>query len=254
MNRLLITICGRAGSKGFKNKNLKTFCGHPLVYYSLSAAELFIKKHPELHIDIALNTDSPELAELVTAKYPEVIFLPRGEELGGDRVPKMAVYQDSLHRMEERTGQPYDWYMDLDITSPLRTEQDIENAFAKAQEREDLQIIFSVCEARRNPWFNMFKIVGDHAEMVIESQFTGRQQAPEVYDVNASIYVIRRAFLVDNPDPILWHSKFGVSVMMDTGIIDIDSEHDYLLMEAIAKHLYAHYPEFNAVRENIRGE
>ena len=25
------------------------------------------------------------------------------------------------------------------------------------------------------------------------------------------------------------------------------------LMEAIADHLYAHYPEFNAVRENIRG-
>ena len=51
------------------------------MYYSLSAAELFIKKHPELHIDIALNTDSPELAELVAAKYPEVIFLPRGEEV-----------------------------------------------------------------------------------------------------------------------------------------------------------------------------
>ena len=27
----------------------------------------------------------------------------------------------------------------------------------------------------------------------------------------------------------------------------------YLLMEAIAQHLYAHYPEFSAVRENIRG-
>ena len=27
MKRLLITICGRAGSKGFKNKNLKNFCG-----------------------------------------------------------------------------------------------------------------------------------------------------------------------------------------------------------------------------------
>ena len=65
MKRLLITICGRAGSKGFKNKNLKTFCGHPLVYYSLSAAELFIKNHPELEVDIALNTDSPALAGLV---------------------------------------------------------------------------------------------------------------------------------------------------------------------------------------------
>ena len=216
MKRLLITICGRAGSKGFKNKNLKNFCGKPLVYYSLSAAELFIKNHPELEVDIALNTDSEDLAKLVAAEYPEVIYLPRGAELGGDRVPKVEVYKDSFARMEARTGKPYDAMIDLDITSPLRTEQDIENAFAKAQEREDLQIIFSVCEARRNPWFNMFKIVGDHA--------------------------------------ILWHSKFGVSVMMDTGIIDIDSEHDYLLMEAIAKHLYAHYPEFNAVRENIRGE
>ena len=99
----------------------------------------------------------------------------------------------------------------------------------------------------------MFLIVGDHGEIGIESQFTGRQQAPEVYDVNASIYVIRRAFLVDNPDPILWHSKFGVSVMMDTGIIDIDSEHYYLLMEAIAQHLYAQYPDCNAVLENFRG-
>ena len=62
MKRLLITICGRAGSKGFKNKNLKNFCGKPLVYYSLSAAELFIKKHPELEIDVALNTDSEDLA------------------------------------------------------------------------------------------------------------------------------------------------------------------------------------------------
>ena len=38
--RVLITICGRAGRKGFKNKNLKIFDGFPLSYYSLSAAEL----------------------------------------------------------------------------------------------------------------------------------------------------------------------------------------------------------------------
>ena len=103
MKRLLITICGRAGSKGFKNKNLKNFCGKPLVYYSLSAAELFIKKHPELEIDVALNTDSEDLARLVAAEYPEVIYLPRGAELGGDRVPKVEVYKDSFARMEART-------------------------------------------------------------------------------------------------------------------------------------------------------
>lgn len=252
MERLLITICGRAGSKGFKNKNLKTFCGYPLVYYSLSAAELFAKNHPELHIDFALNTDSPELAELVKARYPEVVFLPRGEELGGDKVPKMAVYQDSLRRMEEKTGAAYDYLMDLDITSPLRTAADIENAFAKKQSRADLDLVFSVCEARRNPWFNMVKTVDDHVEQVNKSEFTGRQQAPEVFDVNASIYVFKRDFLASNTDGMLWRGKIGVSVMMDTGIIDIDSEHDYRLMEAIAAHLYANYPDFDAVRRNIR--
>lgn len=251
--RLLITICGRAGSKGFANKNLKTFCGKPLVYYSLSAALLFAQNHPELHIDLALNTDSQPLADLVAARYPEVAYLPRGAALGGDRVPKMAVYQDSLARMEEKNGAPYDWLMDLDITSPLRTAADIENAFAQKVTRPDLDLVFSVTDARRNPWFNMVKVVNDHVEQVIQSEFTGRQQAPEVFDVNASIYVFARDFLANNTDGMLWRGKIGVSVMMDTGIIDIDSEADYLLMEAIAQHLYARYPAFAQVRDHIRG-
>ena len=241
MQRLLITICGRAGSKGFRNKNLKTFCGHPLVYYSLSAADLFCKSHPELAVDLAL-------------KYPEVVFLPRGEALAGDRVPRMAVYQDSLRRMEQKTGRPYDALMDLDITSPLRTAADVAAAFEKKAARPDLDLVFSVCEARRNPWFNMVKTVGDHVEQVNKSEFTGRQQAPEVFDVNASIYVFKRDFLAANTDGMLWRGKIGVSVMMDTGIIDIDSEHDYQLMEAIAAHLYKTYPKFAEVQSSIRTE
>lgn len=253
MEKLLISICGRAGSKGFKNKNLKTFCGHPLVYYSLSAAELFRKSHPEIEVDVALNTDSEALAQLVAAQYPEVIYLPRPEELGGDRVPKMRVYQDTLARMEARRGIRYDYMMDLDITSPLRTLPNVEDAYAKKHTRPDLDLVFSVCEARRNPWFNMVKEADDHVELVCEARFTGRQQAPTVYDVNASIYVFSRDWLAANTTGILWDSKIGASVMMDTGIVDIDSEADYQLMEAIAAHLYAHYPDFAAVRENIRG-
>ena len=164
----------------------------------------------------------------------------------------MAVIQDSLTRMEEKNGCKYDYVMDLDITSPLRTESDIENAFAKQQSRDDLALVFSVCEARRNPWFNMVRTVDDHVEQVCKSEFTGRQQAPDVYDVNASIYVFKRDFLATNTDGMLWRGKISISGMMDTGIIDIDSEHDYLLMEAIAQHQYAHYPEFAAVQENIR--
>jgi CMP-N,N'-diacetyllegionaminic acid synthase len=252
MEKLLITVCGRAGSKGFANKNLKTFCGFPLVYYTLSAAELFAKKHPEIHTDLCLNTDSELLASLVGKKYPEVFYLPRGAALGGDTVPKMAVFQDSLARMEDKDGEPYSWLMDLDITSPLRTAQDIDAAFEKKRSRTDLDLVFSVTEARRNPWFNMVKAEGDHVEKVIESPFTARQQAPAVYDLNASVYVFARDFLVTNRTGILWDGKIGASVMRDTGILDIDSEEDYRLMEVIGGYLYRSEPEFAAVRANIR--
>ena len=100
MKKLHITICGRARSNGFKNKNLNTFCVRPLVYYSLAAAGLFQASRPDVQVDICLNTDSEALAKLVAEQYPEVVYLPRCEELGGDRVPKMAVIKDSLARME----------------------------------------------------------------------------------------------------------------------------------------------------------
>lgn len=253
MKKLLVTVCGRAGSKGFKNKNLKVFCGKPLVYYSLSAAELFAKAHPEVQVDVALNTDSEDLAELVAAKYPEVTFLRREEALGGDAVPKMAVIQDSLRRMEAKNG-AYDFVMDLDITSPLRTAQDIENAYRMKAERQDLDLVYSVTEARRNPCFNQVKDCGDHIERGIGNVwFAARQQAPVFYDVNASIYVYERSFLLNNEKGNIWDAKTYVTKMMDTGVLDIDSEEDFLLMEVIGGHLYAHYEAFTAVRENIRG-
>lgn len=252
MKKILITICGRAGSKGFRNKNLKSFCDRPLVYYTLSAAELFCKARPDLQADLCLNTDSPELAELVARQYPEVVFLPRGDALGGDTVPKMAVFQDCLQRMEQQKDCVYDAVMDLDITSPLRTAGDVQNAVEMKEKREDLDLVFSVTEARRNPYFNMVRDCGDHVEKVIESPFTARQQAPAIYDLNASIYVFRRDFLANNQTGILWDGKIGVTTMMDTGILDIDSEEDYRLMEVIAGHLYQNYPAFSAVRDNIR--
>lgn len=82
--------------------------------------------------------------------------------------------------------------------------------------------------------------------------FTARQMAPAFYDVNASIYVYRRAFLAGNTSGILWDGKIQVSLMLDTGVLDIDSEEDFLLMEVIARHLYATRPEFAAVQANIR--
>lgn len=253
MKNVLITICGRAGSKGFANKNLKVFCGKPLVYYSLAVASKFCENHSEYTTHIALNTDSEPLIELVSKCYNEVHILHRSEELCGDTVPKMAVFKDSLLRMEKANNIVYDYVIDLDITSPLRTFQDLENSFAEKLDRDDLDIVFSVTNSRRNPCFNMVKIEGDHVEKGMPCPtFTARQQAPVFYDVNASIYSMSRKFLAESDTCIVWDGKIGVSHMLDTGILDIDSEEDFLLMEVIGKHLYDTYPAFAQVRDYIK--
>ena len=130
MNRLLITICGRAGSKGFKNKNLKTFCGHPLVYYSLSAAELFIKKHPELHIDIALNTDSPELAKAVQAELEvQIPQLPRAAiaRASVDDNGKIILCTD-LHKAIEACNIIAPEHLEVCVEDPFGVLNEIKNA------------------------------------------------------------------------------------------------------------------------------
>ncbi len=253
MKRVLITICGRAGSKGFRDKNLKNFCGLPMVYYSLSAAELFARACPQYAVDVCLNTDSPQLTQLVAERYPEVICLEREEALCGDTVPKEAVYQDCLLRMEEKNGVRYDCLVDLDITSPLRQAQDLARAMALFCAEPGLDLVLSAAPSRRNPYFNMGRLdENGYLCRVIENSFTARQQAPVCYDINASLYIFARDFILGEGAKDLWKGKLRVYEMCDTGVLDIDSEEDHLLMEAIGRHLYATQAGFAAVRENIR--
>ncbi len=250
--QLLITICGRAGSKGFRNKNLKTFCGKPLVHYSLAAAGLFLAEWPDAQADIVLNTDSGLLRELVQGSYPEVAQIQRPAALCGDTVPKMRVFQHSLAEMEGRTGKRYDVLMDLDITSPLRRPADIAGCLEALLRREDLDLVMSAVKSRRSPYMNMAKRVGHVVEQVIKTDFTARQQTPTCYDLNASIYAFRREFLAKNKSGFLWDGRCDVFEMEDTGILDIDSEEDFRLMEVIARHLYGKRDDFAAVRDAIR--
>ena len=58
--------------------------------------------------------------------------------------------------------------------------------------------------------------------------------------------------MAENTTGILWDGKIGVSKMLDTGVLDIDSEEDFLLMEVIAGHLFKNRSDFAAVQANIR--
>lgn len=239
---ILFTICGRAGSKGFQNKNLKFFLGIPLVYYSVAAIALYIKSDSgkeSSSIDVVLNTDSEDLIRIVSEqKEVPIQIIYRERSLGGDAVPKVAVIKDCLIKMEAQGGRIYDMVVDLDITSPLRTVHDIGTAIEKKRLREDTDAVFSVTEARRNPYFNMVKEERGYFLKAISSEYTARQQAPKFYDMNASIYAYSVAALKNKESKVFFNDKCDVILMKDTGILDIDSEEDFQLMQVIAEYLF----------------
>lgn len=248
---ILFTICGRAGSKGCKNKNLKEFLGYPLMYYTLAAVEGYKRRNTEYKIDICVNSDSQELLDLSQKLSNEVILINREECLAGDNVAKVDVIKDSVEKCEKLKNCQYSYVVDLDITSPLRTIKDIEKAINEKINDKSKDIIFSVVESRRNPYFNMVHNVNGNYKLVIESTYVTRQEAPEIFDMNASIYVYERECLKREDLQTLFEGPCGIVRMIDTGILDIDSENDFELMSIIAKYFYEKNEEFREVREII---
>lgn len=247
---ILFTLCGRAGSKGFKNKNLKNFLGIPLVYYSLAAIAMYMSADVAKgqQIDVVLNTDSEELIQLIRKqKRVDVSVIRREASLGGDAVPKVAVIKDCMTQMEARTSQKYDMVVDLDITSPMRTLNDIIHAVERKIQRDDVDVVYSVTASRRNPYFNMVKQENEFFCKAIPSEYTARQQAPVFYDMNASIYAYSVEALKRKENATFFNDRCDAIIMKDTAVLDIDSEEDFEMMQVIAKYMFDTYEDFRAL-------
>ena len=242
---LLFTLCARAGSKGIKGKNAGDLAGLPLAYYTLAVIDLYKEAHPDDDIDVVLSTDSDELMELVEASGIDHLNVGRPEELAGDKVAKIDAIRYAFQEAESRTGKHYDAVIDLDNTSPLRTLDDLERVVEKRCSSM-VPVIFTVVPARRNPWFNMVIEQDGVCKKVLESDFIARQQAPEVFDMNASIYAYSREFM--QSDTPLSIEGCEYVIMTDTGVLDLDRPDDLKLMEVIAAYLFDNDQGMHAVR------
>ena len=233
--KILFTICARAGSKGFKNKNIKELKGVPLVYYTLAAVDLF-GKNIDCEYDIAVNTDSDELINQVNNQQAlnGILFIKRKDELAGDRSAKIDVIRDTYMVLLE-DGKKYDVIVDLDLTSPMRTANDIRGVIDELEKNSNFDLTFSVVPSRRNPYFNMVEMKEEgFFRKVCDSNFTARQQSPKCFDLNASIYAYRPAFLEKRINKTILEYKCGIYEMSDYLILDIDSENDMKFMEMLS--------------------
>ena len=224
----LCTICMRGGSKGVPNKNLRELNGKPLMAYTIEQA-----LESELFEHVVISTDSDKIVETAKSFGAESWYL-RPEELASDEAPKTPAIRHVFQESEKHYGVKFDVLVDLDVTSPLRTVEDITEAYRQFID-EGANILITASPCRKNPYYNQIEVIDDRIRIVkkMDTQIVRRQDAPRVYDMNASIYIFRRdAFL--NSDT-LFTSKTSLYVMPEERSVDIDTELDLHFVEFIIK-------------------
>lgn len=134
---ILAIIPARGGSKGLPGKNIRPMSGHPLIAYSILAAQRSARI-----TRIVVNTDDAAIAE-VAVKYGAECPFMRPAELAGDTSTDLEVFMHAL-----RWHQTYEQYrpelvVQLRPTSPLRVEGWIDSAIDQvlSNQADSLRVI-----------------------------------------------------------------------------------------------------------------
>ncbi len=231
---ILCVIGARGGSKGVKGKNIRDLLGKPMIAWSIEQA----KECPLIN-KVVVSTDSIDIAKIAKNYKADVPFI-RPKSLAKDSSGKWEVWQHALTECERLFNETYDIFVDLDCTSPLREIDDINKAISLFQ-KSNVDAVFSICESRKNPYFNMVEYENNHLKVVKEREklILCRQNAPIVYDHVASIYVVDPNYL-KKAKSLLEGNVIGYDIGVNKGI-DLDTEFDYEIIKYLMSKKYSNF-------------
>ncbi|WP_299420685.1 acylneuraminate cytidylyltransferase family protein [uncultured Shimia sp.] len=226
-------IGARKGSKGVPGKNFRMIQGKPLIDWSLD----MLFSHSQIDA-VVVSTDDEEVYAHAVEKGALEIGL-RPAELATDTAPKWGVWQHALAASEQALGQDVTAFLDLDCTNPLRVPEDITGALTLF-ETEKPDMVMSVCEARKNPYFNLVEPDENGALQVCKTLPGGvwaRQAAPRVFEHVGCVYVVDPDYL--RSAKTIYEGRVLPFEIPSIRGFDIDEPHDFGLVQYLLGELNA---------------
>ncbi|HWV40184.1 acylneuraminate cytidylyltransferase family protein [Pseudorhodoplanes sp.] len=216
-------IFARGGSKGLPGKNLRPLAGKPLIVRAIETGLALTRVSR-----VVVSTDDAEIAAVAQRAGADVPFL-RPAELATDAAPEWLAWQHAIREVRGR-GEAVDVFVSLPPTSPLRIPADIDCAI-DLKLNSDADIVITVREAERNPYFNMVRAgAGGAMALAVEASFHRRQDAPPIYDVTTVAYVAQADFILSAMR--IFDGKVRAVEVPRERAIDIDTEYDMRIAEA----------------------
>ncbi len=223
--RILALITARAGSKGLPGKNIKKLCGKALIEYSIDAAlnSDFVDK-------VCVSTDGNEIADVSRKAGASVIMRP--PELAADNSKSEDAVLHAISYLEER-GEYFDIILLLQPTSPLRTNEHIDQAIEQFS-KEGKNALLSIRETEHSPFKCFVEADGGMEPLMGEDKLFGpRQMLPKTYRDAGAIYLVACDFF--KRERRFYHKNCSFFKFPANLAADIDSELDFVLAEAIIK-------------------
>lgn len=227
---ILATICCRGGSKGVPGKNIRPLLNKPLIAYTIEAA-----RQSKFIEELIVSTDDVQIAEIAQVFGAAVPFM-RPADLASDTASKWPVFIHAVETYEKLTGNIVDYLVDLDVTVPLKSTEDIDGAIQMALKDTEVDVVITGYEPERNPYFNMMEVgANGYAEIVKKapSPIVRRQDAPLVYSLTPAAYVVKKSALYNYEH---WSkAKCKIFPIPRNRAVDIDTELDFKIVEFLMK-------------------
>lgn len=230
-HRILSIIPARAGSKGLPNKNISICGGKPLIQWTIEAS---LKS--KYITDTLVSTDSEEIKRVSKENGAWVPFL-RKESLSHDESDIVDVVKNAITEASKIKGQ-YDFVILLQPTAPLRTTEDIDNAFDQFfnNKKTVSDTLISVYEVdRKYLWVLGINDSSDYLYTHFDIDLTKprRQELENCYLPNGAIYIAP----VEKFDG--FYKKNAIPYLMDPNkSVDIDHIEDLIKADQLLKSFY----------------
>lgn len=225
--KILCIIPARGNSKGLSHKNIKKLLGKPLIAYSIEQA-----KRTKYIDRVIVSTDSKKIARIAKSFHVEVPFM-RPKRFAQDNSSVINVLLHAISWLKRKENYDFDILVLLHANTPIRKTADIKRCI-QILVNTNASNVFSVTDAYRNPYFNMVEIAkGGVVRLVKKGNFINRQDAPQVYDMNSSIYVWWQDIF--RKEKKIFLKKSQIYIMPKERSIDIDYLLDFKIAEMLLK-------------------
>ena len=220
----LCVIPARGGSKRIPSKNLKPFCGKPMIAWSIEAAQA-----ADLFDEILVSTDAPVIAEAARTAGASVPFM-RPPELADDHTPTAPVMRHAVETFAAERGTPQSVCC-LYATAPFVTAERLREGHETLQ-RSGRSYAFTATSFAF-PVQRALRIAADGGAVAMFPETIGArsQDLEEAYhDAGQFYWGTPEAFLEERP---IFDGDSAIVRLPRAEVQDIDTEEDWQLAEAL---------------------